>query len=101
MKISDNVDLTKHSISLIVAKYRGEKTLRDFADDLSSKLIEKISYQSIKNWEDGEIIPLYYPMVAILTKYDDWRWNFAYEILQVLKPKLYAPDQPNVSPQIS
>lgn len=90
----DNTEIKKQSISLIVARYRGEKTLREFADDLSSKLIEKISYQSIKNWEDGETVPLYYPILAVALKYDDWRRQFALEILAVLKPKLYQPDQP-------
>jgi hypothetical protein len=90
----NNNDAMKQSISLIVARYRGEKTLREFADDLSGKLIEKISYQSIKNWEDGETIPLYYPMLAIALQNDDWRRDFALEILAVLKPDYYAPDQP-------
>jgi hypothetical protein len=86
-------DIVKQSISLIITRWRGEKSLRDFAADLSSKLPEPISYQSIKNWEDQETVPAYYPMLAIALHNDDWRRQFALEILAVLKPDYYAPDQ--------
>ncbi|OGC95276.1 MAG: hypothetical protein A2029_01460 [Chloroflexi bacterium RBG_19FT_COMBO_47_9] len=79
------------NISEIVSKYRGEKSLREFAIDLSDHLPEPISYQSIKNWEDG-IKPSYYTILAIFITYDDWRGAFALEILRVLKPELYKPD---------
>ncbi|OGC95327.1 MAG: hypothetical protein A2W25_05265 [candidate division Zixibacteria bacterium RBG_16_53_22] len=78
-------------ISEIISKYRGDKSLRDFATDLSEKMPESISHQTIKNWEEG-IKPQYYTILAIFITYDDWRGAFALEILRVLKPELYKPD---------
>jgi len=97
----NNTDLVRQSISLIVTRYRGEKSLRDFASDLSSKMPESISYQTIKNWEDGATKPRYYEISAIALQNEDWRRQFALEILAVLRPDLYKPDQPNVSSQNS
>ncbi len=94
----DNIDYIKKSISLIVTRHRGEKSLRDFAGDLSSKMIEPISYQTIKNWEDGTFIPAYNTVLVIALQNDDWRRQFALEILAVLKPELYKPDQPRFDP---
>jgi hypothetical protein len=90
---TQNINLTKQSISLITARYRGEKSLREFADDISSKLPEPISYQSIKNWEDGAFIPEYHLILAIALHNDDWRRQFALDLLAVLKPQYYTPDQ--------
>ena len=80
-----------HSISLIVARYRGEKTLRAFAAELSTKMLEPVSHQSIKNWEGGTI-PSYYLILAIALHNDDWRRDFALEILAVLKAEQYERD---------
>ncbi len=85
------------TISEIVSKYRGEKSLREFAGELSSKMVEPIPHQSIKNWEDG-IIPAYNTILLIALQNDDWRRQFALEILEVLKPELYKPDQPRFDP---
>lgn len=79
------------SISLIVARYRGEKTLRAFAAELSTKMLEPVSHQSIKNWEEGTI-PSYYLILAIALHNDDWRRDFALEILAVLKAEQYERD---------
>jgi len=88
MNKNNNVN---HSISLIVARYRGEKTLRAFAAELSTKMLEPISHQSIKNWEGGTI-PSYYLILAIALHNDDWRRDFALEILAVLKAEQYERD---------
>ena len=89
----NNIDIVKQSISLIVIRHRGQKSLREFAADLSCKMPESISYQTIKNWEDGATKPGYYEILAIALQNDDWRRQFALEILAVLKPELYQPDQ--------
>jgi len=89
----NNIDMVKQSISLIVTRYRNQKSLREFAADLSSKMPESISYQTIKNWEDGATKPGYYEILAIALQNEDWRRQFALEILAVLKPELYQPDQ--------
>ena len=93
----NNTDLVKQSISIIVTRHRGEKSLRDFANDLSARMVEPISYQTIKNWEDGTFIPAYNTVLAIALQSDDWRRQFALEILAVLKPEFYKPDQPNMN----
>src|SRR4030042_5435282 len=94
----NNIDLVKQSISLIVTRYRDGKTLREFAADLSSKMVEPISYQTIKNWEDGAYKPAFYLIMAIALQNDDWRRQFALEILAVLKPELYSPDPNRFDP---
>ena len=80
------------TIPEIISKYRGEKSLRDFAADLSSRMPESISHQTIKNWEDGTTKPGYYEMLAISLHNADWRRQFALEILAVLKPEYFQPD---------
>ena len=85
------------TIPEIVSKYRGEKSLRDFAADLSSKLNDPITHQTIKNWEDGIYKPSYYFILAIALHNDDWRRQFALDILAVLKPEYYAPDQSKIN----
>jgi len=82
----------KQSISLIVKRYRGSKSLREFAADISSKSPQPISHVTIKNWEDQVFVPEYYPMLAIALHNDDWRRQFALDILAVLKPEFYSPD---------
>lgn len=89
---ADNTEIIKQSISLIVKRYRGEKSLREFAFDISHKLPDPISYTTIKNWEDKVFLPAYYPILAIALHNDDWRRKFALEILDVLKPEYFSPD---------
>jgi hypothetical protein len=72
-------------IPLIFKSFRGEKSLRKFAAELSEKLPEKISYQSIKNWEDGRYIPNYYEFGEVARIYDDWRRTLALEIRKALR----------------
>jgi len=98
---NENKDILKQSVSLIVIRYRGEKSLREFAGDLSSKMPEPISYSIIRDWENKIYLPRYYTILPIVLNYEDWRRQFALEILAVLKPDLYKPDQPNVSSQNS
>ena len=79
-------NINNSSVQLIFKSYRGEKSLRKFAAELSEKLPEKISYQSIKNWEDGRHIPNYYEFGEVARIYDDWRRTLALEIRQALRP---------------
>ncbi len=93
-----NSNVASQSISMIVKRYRGEKSLRGFASDLSSRMDKPITYQTIKNWENGNRIPDYYFILAIALQNDDWRRQFALEILAILKQELYKPDQPRFDP---
>ena len=93
----NNIDLElykikKQSISLIVCRYRGTKSLREFAADLSNKMPEPISHAIIRDWENQTYLPRYYTILPIALNYEDWRRQFALEILAVLKPELYKPD---------
>lgn len=89
----NNNDLVNRSISSIISRYRGEKSLRDFAAELSSRMPVPISYQSIKNWEDGSTKPAFYITLAIALHNDDWRRKMALEILAVISPD-FIPDLP-------
>ncbi len=73
----------------IVARYRREMGTGDrplsfaqFAQLLGS-FGQKISYQSIKNWEDGVHAPDAIFLVHLLdsASTDTWQWRFAWEIL--------------------
>jgi hypothetical protein len=80
------------SVSQIFKSYRGAKSLRKFAAELSQKLPDHISYQSIKDWEDGRYIPNYYKFGEVARVYDDWRRSFALEIRQALRPNHSDPE---------
>lgn len=81
-----------NSVTQIIKSYRGAKSLRKFAAELSEKLPDKISYQSIKNWEDGRYIPNYYEFGEVARTYDDWRHTLALEIRQALRPDHSDPE---------
>ena len=81
------------TIPEIVSKYRGEKSLREFVADLNSKISEPLSHQTIKDWEDGKYPPSSRTILPIAIQYSDWRRKFALDILAVLDPNLYGPDQ--------
>lgn len=92
-----NQDNEYMTIPEIITKYKGSNTLRGFAELISEKMIEPISYQTIKDWEDGNYLPRYYTILPIALHYDDWRRQMALEILSVLKPELHNPEQLNIS----
>jgi hypothetical protein len=90
----NKIDNVKNTVSMIVSRYRNGKSLREFANDLSSQIPQPISHQTIKNWEDRIFLPEYYPILAVAMNYDDWRRQFALEILAAIRPEQYAPDSP-------
>ncbi len=69
--------------------------LRKFADSLNEALTNlgrSISYQSIKNWEDGRYLPDAFRMLRLAqTAHYDWRGDFAGDILAALYPESYEP----------
>ena len=104
MKSVYNLDIPKWykklptmTIPEIVSKYRGEKSLREFAAELSNGMPIPITHQTIKNWEDGLWKPSYYFILRISEQNIDWRRDFAFDILEVLKPEPYIPYQPNTN----
>lgn len=74
--------------SSIVQAYRSSQglSLRDFADQLGG-----ISYQSVKNWEDGASNANYYYLLSLALTRNGWVRDFAFNSLAALRPDLYEP----------
>lgn len=92
----------RRAVSQIVQEYRilagnseAEATLRAFASSLTEALQplgRHISYQSIKNWEDGRYLPDGFCMLRLSqASHYDWRGSFAEDILAALYPESYEP----------
>ncbi|HKY79198.1 MAG TPA: hypothetical protein VI688_06370 [Anaerolineales bacterium] len=93
---------SRRAVAQIIREYRilagtseREATLRAFAGSLSEALAplgRRISYQSVKNWEDGRYLPDAFAMVRLAqAAYYDWRGDFAGDILAALFPEDYKP----------
>lgn len=92
----------RRAIAQIVRDYRvlvgtsaRQTSLRGFAEALSEALEalgRHISYQSVKNWEDGRHLPDAFLMVRLAEagRYD-WRGDFARDVLAALFPEHYEP----------
>ena len=52
-----------------------------------------VSYQSIKNWEDGVFRPdhAFIMQLSIHAKKDSWQRSFAFDLLAAQWPELYKP----------
>jgi len=62
-----------------------------FAERLCERLPGvTLTKQAISNWERGSQTPDYMFLVAVLRTYGDWRHDFAYECLQILRPEVWA-----------
>lgn len=92
----------RRAVAQIVREYRilvgssaREAPLRAFAGSLSEALAPlgaRVSYQSIKNWEDGRYLPDAFCMLRLAQAAGfDWRGDFAGDILAALFPENYAP----------
>ncbi len=77
----------------VVKKYRNYTNLtqEDFAESLCVKLPGvSLTKQAISNWERGAQTPDYMFLIAVLMAYNDWRYDFALDCLQVLRPSVWA-----------
>jgi transcriptional regulator with XRE-family HTH domain len=76
----------------IVQEYRKQQklSLRKFAEALSQDQVE-ISHQSVKNWEDGVNEPQFSFVLSLALTTHDWRSDFAFDLLAVMKPDVYSP----------
>jgi hypothetical protein len=92
----------RRAVAQIVREYRilvgnsaRQATLRSFAGALSEAmepLGRQVSYQSIKNWEDGRYLPDAFSMLRLAESASfDWRGDFAGDILAALFPENYEP----------
>ena len=78
------------TVEQIVKNFRGEISLRDFAESLTAGIEGlSISYQTISNWENGTK-PDKWTLVQIAIRTSDWRQEFALEVLCNLDPRQYA-----------
>jgi len=92
----------KTAVAQIVYRYRQQHgpslqpaTLRQFARSLSEVLQlsgRAISHQSIKNWGDRRYLPDVYIMLQLANEAsNDWRRDFALDILAAVLPESYEP----------
>lgn len=92
----------RRAVSQIVREYRvlagtsaAQASLRGFAANLNEALQTvgcRISYQSIKNWEDGRYLPGGFLLLQLSqAAHYDWRGSFAEDILAALFPHNYEP----------
>lgn len=80
-------------ISDVIKKYRieGKLSQASLGEMLCVKLPGiTLTRQAISNWERGSQTPDYMFLVAVLRTYGDWRHDFAYECLQILRPEVWA-----------
>lgn len=93
---------TRRAVADIVFAYRqvlgsggGQLSLREFARALNEVLEvfdDSISHQTIKNWEDRVHLPRTYFMIQLgLEAPNDWRRDFAQDVLSALRSNLYQP----------
>lgn len=92
----------RYAVAQIVEQYRilagtSEKraSLRQFAETLTEALHplgRRVSYQSVKNWQDRLYLPDAFGMLRLAqaARYD-WRGDFATDILAALDPSNYLP----------
>jgi transcriptional regulator with XRE-family HTH domain len=79
-------------IDEIVKKYRKQQNLSQdaFGQSLCERLPGvELTRQAISNWERGAQTPDYMFLVAMAMAYNDWRFDFALECLQVLRPSVW------------
>jgi hypothetical protein len=92
----------RKAVSEIVRRYRRMLQRRDkplplraFASALSDVVAPfggGISHQTVKNWEDGLHLPEGFFMMQVAHHApEDWRRDFAQDILAALRPDIYKP----------
>ena len=98
-----SIQVAKSHIQKVVRNYRIQLSSRykplsyaKFASALNNVAISfggKVSYQTIKNWEDGVYCPdqSFVLQLASHTSEDSWQYSFALDLLAVQWPQLYEP----------
>lgn len=83
-------------ISQIVRIYRAEQglTLEAMAESLreqmSGTMFSNLSRQAIGLWERGTLPNVIF-LIRVTRMYDDWRREFASDILAAIEPELFMP----------
>lgn len=84
------VNYNKKKVAEIVKKYKGNKTLREFARELCEGVKGvNLTYQAVHYWEHGKFLPSTNTMLTIFANTGDWRHDFAGEVLEVVNPDFY------------
>jgi len=77
-------------------------TQSDFITSLCEKLPGvEISDKVVNHWESGRQAPAYLFLVGVVRSYGDWRYDWALDCLQALRPDLWGTEsgqQENPSP---
>jgi hypothetical protein len=100
--MADTTLPTRRAVADIVYAYRQvlgaggvQLSLREFARAINEVMAvfgDGISHQTVKNWEDRVHLPRTYFMIQLgLEAPNDWRRDFAQDILSALRPNLYQP----------
>ena len=78
----------KLEISRIVERRKGDSSLREFASRLSEGAGDlNISFQTVNNWLNGDFLPDTKTLLKLLSL-NDWRSEFAVELLNVIDPTI-------------
>lgn len=90
------VKISEQPVATIVRAYRENQglTLRDFAVALTEQLLNtEISHPSVSNWERGSNIPETDFLLICAVVYQDWRMQFAIDVLCAKLPEVFARDE--------
>ena len=79
-----------YKTGVITRRYMKGKSVRQFARELTEGIVGvTVSHQSIQNWAHSATCPDRFLMTAIVMTAQDWRYDFAMEMLQVVAPEFY------------
>lgn len=80
-------------IPQIVKCYRAEHNLTqtELANGLAVAIGKKLSKASISYWENGISRPNHITLLKVARRCNDWRKEFALDILAALEPGVYEP----------
>lgn len=87
----DPTPQTGRIVARIVAETRSARklSLRDFAAEFSGPM-SSLSHQVVKDWEDGQP-PRVRTILPMIMLFDDWRRDFALDLLAALNPGVNVP----------
>jgi len=85
---------TKNPAAIVTRDYREKQglTYRAFADALNEHLVNtSVSHASVQNWEKGMMEPKMEFLWIILINHDDWRADWAVDMLCAVLPEAFSP----------
>jgi transcriptional regulator with XRE-family HTH domain len=85
---------TTNPAAIVTRDYREKMglTYRAFAEALNEHLVHtSISHVSVQNWEKGMLEPKMDFLWIILINHDDWRADWAVDMLCAVLPEAFSP----------